>query len=83
MEGRRLDFDCQRRRSGVGAVGDIKISEQKFEESFNMASKGMHNLLQSSPEQISQLAALSEALYEYHSKCAELMLNMNQRLQAQ
>lgn len=42
---------------------EIRLAEDKFEESYNLASMGMHNLLQNDIEQISQIAALSEALY--------------------
>lgn len=59
---------------------DIKVAEDKFEESFNLASMGMYNLLQNEPEQISQLAALSEALFEYHSQCASILESLTARL---
>lgn len=59
------------------------MAEEKFEESFNLASLGMHNLLQNEPEQISQLTALSEALYEYHSQCASILESLSSRLMDQ
>lgn len=41
---------------------------------------GMHNLLQNEVEQISQLAALSEALYEYYSQSANILESLTSRL---
>jgi len=82
LEGRRLDYDCKRRRATGLTVtpADMKAAEEKFEESFNLASQGMFNLLQNESEQISQLAALSEALFEYHSQCASILESLTQRL---
>lgn len=81
-----MDFDGKRRKKKTGGhVSDeeIKMAEDKFEESFNLASMGMHNLLLNEPEQISQLAALSEALFEYHSQCATILESLTSRLMEQ
>lgn len=77
-----MDFDCKRRRAPgtFSNSNEIKLAEEKFEESFNLASMGMFNLLQNETEQISQLAALSEALFEYHSQCASILESLTQRL---
>ncbi|XP_074602757.1 SH3 domain containing GRB2 like, endophilin-A isoform X2 [Brevipalpus obovatus] len=86
LESRRLDFDGKKRKMKSGGhvtSEEIKTSEDKFEESFNLASMGMHNLLQNEPEQISQLAALSEALFEYHSQCASILESLSSRLMEQ
>lgn len=86
LQGRRLDFDCKKRRQAKGThVSDeeIKVAEDKFEESFNLASMGMYNLLENDIEQISQLAALTEALYEYHNQCAEILQTVSERLAEQ
>ena len=82
LEGRRLDFDCKRRRAAgtFATPNEIKMAEDKFEESLNLASMGMFNLLQNETELISQLAALSEALYEYHSQSATVLESLTQRL---
>ena len=82
LEGRRLDFDCKRRtKAGFATTpNDIKAAEEKFEESFNLASMGMFSLLSNETEQISQLAAFSEALYEYHSQCASILETLTARL---
>ncbi|CAG2106753.1 unnamed protein product [Medioppia subpectinata] len=86
LEGRRLDYDCKKRRKIKGThitEDDIKLAEDKFEESFNLASMGMHNLLQNDVEQVSQIAALSEALYEYHTQCANILESLTSRLMEQ
>ncbi|XP_054160770.1 endophilin-A-like isoform X2 [Oppia nitens] len=86
LEGRRLDYDCKKRKKCKGThitEDEIKLAEDKFEESFNLASMGMHNLLQNDVEQVSQIAALSEALYEYHSQCANILESLTSRLMEQ
>ncbi|XP_029840837.2 endophilin-A isoform X4 [Ixodes scapularis] len=89
LQGRRLDYDCKKRKQirasalhpGAHATeDDIKLAEDKFEESFNLASMGMFNLLENDVEQISQLAALAEAFCEYHQQCAEVLQSLTERL---
>lgn len=84
LEGRRLDYDCKKRKKQKGTTvseEEIRQAEEKFEESFNLASAGMHNLLQNEVEQLSQVCAMAEALYEYHSQCASIIEALNGRLQ--
>lgn len=83
LESRRLDFDCKKRRKAKGAHivdEEMKIAEEKFEESFNFASQGMHNLLQNDVEQISQLVALVEALRDYHKECTNILDGLSIKL---
>lgn len=82
LESRRLDFDAKRRRAAgtFATSNEIKAAEEKFEESFNMASVGMHGLLSNETEHISLLAALAEALYEYHSQTASILESLTTRL---
>lgn len=77
-----MDFDAKRRRAaGTFATSpDIKMAEEKFEESYNNASYGMHSLLSNETEHISLLAALAEALYEYHSQSASILESLTTRL---
>ena len=85
LQGRRLDFDCKKRRRANGAniVDDeMKIAEEKFEESFNLASQGMHNLLQNDVEQISQLVALVEALRDFYKSCGSILEGLADKLGA-
>ncbi|XP_022242440.1 endophilin-A-like isoform X2 [Limulus polyphemus] len=83
LQGRRLDYDCKKRRQTKGThvtEEEIRLAEDKFEDSFNLASMGMHNLLENDVEQITQLVSFAESLYEYHSQCAEIMRELNDRL---
>nr|XP_015913252.1 endophilin-A isoform X4 [Parasteatoda tepidariorum] len=88
LQGRRLDYDCKKRKQAksdhtAGAhlsEEEIKLAEDKFEESFNLASMGMFNLLENDVEQISQLASLAEALYDYHNQCAAILQSAVERL---
>ncbi|KAI2805115.1 Endophilin-A2 [Blomia tropicalis] len=83
LEGRRLDYDCKKRKRQKGThitEEEIKLAEDKFEESFNLASMGMHNLLQNEIEQLSQICVLAESLYEYHTQCANVLESLNSRL---
>lgn len=77
LQGRRLDFDCKRRRQAKGAKNitddEIRMAEDKFAESMHLAQMGMFNLLENDIEQISQLATFAEGLYEYHSQCTEII----------
>lgn len=83
LESRRLDFDCKKRRRANGSNildDEMKIAEEKFEESFNSASQGMHNLLQNDIEQISQLVALVEALRDYYKSCGSILEGLSDKL---
>ncbi|GAB6023088.1 hypothetical protein CHUAL_007178 [Chamberlinius hualienensis] len=84
LQGRRLDYDCKKRKQlkvgGHVLEEDIKQAEDKFEESFHLAEAGMHNLLENDVEQVSQMAAFAEALYDYHKQCAEFLKDLTDQL---
>ncbi|XP_011351963.1 endophilin-A isoform X6 [Ooceraea biroi] len=83
LQGRRLDFDCKRRRQAKGShVSDdeIRQAEEKFEESLHLAQMGMFNLLENDIEQVAQLATFSEALLEYHQQCTEILRGLTETL---
>ncbi|EDO31161.1 predicted protein [Nematostella vectensis] len=76
MQGRRLDYDCKKRKSNKLPLEDIRIAEEKFEESKELCYNSMMNLLDGEAEQISQLSALSEAILDYHKHAAEVMQSL-------
>ncbi|XP_066152932.1 endophilin-A isoform X7 [Euwallacea fornicatus] len=85
LQGRRLDFDCKRRRQAKGSKNitdeEIKTAEEKFAESLHLAQVGMFNLLENDVEQISQLATFAEGLLDYHSQCTDILKMLTETLQ--
>lgn len=83
LQGRRLDFDCKRRRQAKGSNipdDEIRQAEEKFAESLHLAQMGMFNLLENDIEQISQLSSFAEALLEYHQQCTEILKTVVENL---
>ncbi|XP_071450311.1 endophilin-A isoform X12 [Hetaerina americana] len=81
LQGRRLDYDCKRRRQAKGKEDEeIRLSEDKFAESLQLAQVGMFNLLENDVEQISQLASFAEALLEYHQQCTEILKTLTETM---
>ncbi|XP_037929700.1 endophilin-A [Teleopsis dalmanni] len=79
LQGRRLDFDCKRRRQAKD--DEIRGAEDKFAESLHLAQMGMYNLLENDTEQVSQLVTFAEALYDFHSQCADILRGLQETLQ--
>ncbi|XP_076389214.1 SH3 domain containing GRB2 like, endophilin-A isoform X4 [Megachile rotundata] len=78
LQGRRLDFDCKRRRQAKDE--EIRQAEEKFAESLHLAQLGMFNLLENDVEQVAQLATFSEGLLEYHQQCIEILRTLTETL---
>ncbi|XP_046832286.1 endophilin-A isoform X5 [Vespa velutina] len=78
LQGRRLDFDCKRRRQAKD--DEIRQAEEKFAESLHLAQMGMFNLLENDVEQVAQLATFSEALLEYHQQCIDILRVLTDKL---
>ncbi|XP_031781059.1 endophilin-A isoform X2 [Nasonia vitripennis] len=78
LQGRRLDFDCKRRRQAKD--DEIRQAEEKFAESLHLAQMGMFNLLENDIEQVAQLATFSEALLDYHQQCTEILKVLCEKL---
>ncbi|XP_026463426.1 endophilin-A-like [Ctenocephalides felis] len=78
LQGRRLDFDCKRRRQAKD--DEIRQAEDKFAESLHLAQVGMFNLLENDVEQVSQLATFAEGLLDYHQQCTEILKNLTETL---
>ncbi|KAK6643830.1 hypothetical protein RUM43_000093 [Polyplax serrata] len=78
LQGRRLDFDCKRRRQAK--EDEIRQAEEKFAESLHLAQMGMFNLFENEVEQVSQLCTFVDALLEYHEQCVEILKTMTETL---
>ncbi|XP_062530726.1 endophilin-A isoform X9 [Bombyx mori] len=78
LQGRRLDFDCKRRRQAKD--DEIRQAEEKFAESLQLAQVGMFNLLDNDEEQVAQLAFFAEGLLEYHQQCTEILKGLVSQL---
>lgn len=56
LEGRRLDWDCKKRKGGV-PPDEMRQAEQKFEESKVLSENSMYQLLDNEVEQVRKLHA--------------------------
>lgn len=84
LSGRRLDYDCKRRKKEKGgAVTDeeINMAAEKFEESKQLAENAMANVLENDVEQISQLAAFIESQVTYHRLSMEVLQSLSEKLE--
>ncbi|XP_046863359.1 endophilin-A2-like [Xenia sp. Carnegie-2017] len=73
MEGRRLDFDCKKRKGAKLPAEEIRAAEEKFESSKAICYNAMLTLAEGEDEQITQLADFVKAVMEYHQKSHELL----------
>lgn len=85
LHGRRLDFDCKKRKQTKGAGSsvtedEIRQAEEKFAESLHLAQMGMNNILDNDVEQIAQLACFAEGLLEYHKQCTDILKVLTETL---
>ncbi|KAM9398506.1 endophilin-A1-like [Salvelinus alpinus] len=82
LEGRRLDFDYKKKRQGKVTDDEIKQALEKFDDTKEIAELSMFNLLESDQiEQVSQLAALVQAQVEYHRQCAEILTQLQSKME--
>lgn len=86
LEGRRLDFDCKRRRKENNPQAskvledEVKVAEDKFQESKVLAETAMANFLASDYEHISALAEFVDAQANYYRHATEIMENLHKVL---
>ncbi|XP_025077246.1 endophilin-A2-like isoform X3 [Pomacea canaliculata] len=84
LSGRRLDYDCKRRKKekvdrveGSNITDEeLRVAEDKFEESKSAAETAMHNLLEAEEEQIAELQAFISAQCEYHRQAVDALTSL-------
>ncbi|XP_048338161.1 endophilin-A3 isoform X2 [Sphaerodactylus townsendi] len=81
LEGRRLDYDYKKKRLGKIPDEEVKQAVEKFEESKELAERSMFNFLENDVEQVSQLLVLIEAALDYHKLSAEILEDLQSKLQ--
>lgn len=84
LQGRRLDFDCKKRKGNKISVEEVKMAQYKFEESKAICQQEMTQLMGNEVERIHQLSQLVCAMLEHHKKSADtlerLLLLLNKRV---
>lgn len=84
LQGRRLDYDCKKRKGPKGSIEEVKMAQYKFEESKAVCKEGMTKLLTNEVEMIHQLSQLVCGLLEFHKKSADtlerVVLLLNKRV---
>lgn len=84
LQGRRLDYDCKKRKGNKIAVEEVKMAQYKFEESKEICQQEMVKLMGNEVERIHQLSQLVCAMLENHKKSADtlerLLLLLNKRV---
>ncbi|XP_050400404.1 endophilin-A3 isoform X2 [Patella vulgata] len=84
LSGRRLDYDCKRRKKEKGGnitEEDLYSAEEKFDESKSLAETAMNNLLDNEIEQIAQLQSFIEAQTDYHRQSMEALQSLCETLE--
>ncbi|XP_077066910.1 endophilin-A3b isoform X2 [Siphateles boraxobius] len=82
LEGRRLDFDYKKRRKGKISDSEMKKALEKFEESKELAERGMFDLLQRDVQWMQHLSGLLGAVIDYHRQSCQILENLRSNLQS-
>lgn len=80
LHGRRLDYDCKKRKEKVANDEDIRAAEEKFLESKEMAECAMNNLLDNQAEHLGQLSSFVEAELEYHRNSCLVLQKLHESI---
>ncbi|KRX25320.1 Endophilin-A2 [Trichinella nelsoni] len=93
LHGRRLDYDCKKRKQIKGNMislilqnyhnlydEELKLAEEKLEESKRLAEIAMFNVLDNDVEQVSQLFAFVEAQLDFHRQTTQILENLSYKL---
>ncbi|KAI6650990.1 Endophilin-A3-like isoform X4 [Oopsacas minuta] len=83
VTGRRLDYDAKRKKHQKGTVTEqeLSLSADRFEESFDLAEKGMRTLLDNDIEQVQQVLELTRSLADYHKRSSETLQSCLEELE--
>ncbi|XP_028416481.1 endophilin-A2-like [Dendronephthya gigantea] len=73
MEGRRLDFDCKKRKGSKIPPEEIRAAEDKFESSKTVCYNAMLTLTEGEDEQITQLTDFVKSVMEYHQQSYDIL----------
>jgi len=80
LESRRLDYDYKKGKGAKVNDEELQVAEDKFIESKQLCYNSMMNFVDSDIEHIGQLHAFSEAIQEYHQRCADIMKSVTTSL---
>jgi len=80
LESRRLDYDYKKGKGAKIPEEELTVAEDKFIESKQLCYNSMMNFMDSDLEHIGQLHAFSEAIQDYHKRCAQIMESVTQAL---
>lgn len=83
LEGRRLDYDCKKRKAGGSKPNEDELhaAEDKFSESKTLAENAMVNFLNSDAEHVSAMYELVSAELVYHQEACRILSNLQTRLE--
>lgn len=85
MTGRRLDYDCKRRKQEKGGTvtdAEVQLAVEKFEEGKQLAEAAMHNVLDNDVEQISELMSFVDAELVYHQHSVSVLESLLDNLKS-
>ncbi|KAJ8934874.1 hypothetical protein NQ314_013150 [Rhamnusium bicolor] len=86
LQGRRLDFDCKRRRQAKAYKGGLSPysspvkTQGPAHDKFVLINENRVKVSQKQVEQISQLATFAEGLLDYHVQCTEILKQLTETL---